>query len=230
MKVQVNEKDMYIQKTCLVCGCTFAVPHWRAEAKYCSPACRQIALHAKQNVICACCGKPFHRKQSHLDRYKGAQGFFCSKECAKQGMRERMSGENNHQYGLRGSKNASFKGQETSHKNHNLNDIMVYVPEHPYCNKDGRVAKHRYVVEQNAELFEPKWFEIINGKRCLKRNAIVHHKNGNHNDNRVENLEIMTRAEHTELHNQEYYMLVDKKTGQFAARIPNHIKVELKIV
>jgi len=36
--------------------------------------------------------------------------------------------------------------------------------------------------------------------RPLSRSEIVHHKNGNINDNRPENLQVMTRSEHARLH------------------------------
>lgn len=36
--------------------------------------------------------------------------------------------------------------------------------------------------------------------RSLRRDEVVHHKNGNKGDNRTENLEIITQAEHALLH------------------------------
>jgi transcription elongation factor len=54
--------------------------------------------------------------------------------------------------------------------------------------KDGRrIAEHRYIMEQ-----------IIG--RALKSNEVVHHINCSHDDNRKENLQLMTRAEHSRLH------------------------------
>jgi len=39
--------------------------------------------------------------------------------------------------------------------------------------------------------------------RPLRPNEVVHHKNGNGRDNRLCNLELMTRQEHTKLHQQK---------------------------
>jgi len=54
---------------------------------------------------------------------------------------------------------------------------------------DKPMSEHRYVMEQYLE-------------RKLLFAEIVHHKNLIKNDNRIENLIIMTRKEHTTLHNK----------------------------
>ena len=60
-------------------------------------------------------------------------------------------------------------------------------------------------------MFDDKYFEVINGKHYLKKNVDVHHINFNHNDNRIENLIPLTRAEHTKLHNQNEVIYRNEK-------------------
>lgn len=209
---------MLLEKVCPVCGKTFTYPHWRKNVKCCSKECLGKTFRAKENMVCPTCGKPFHLKQSHIDRFIGAQGFYCSKECAKAGMRERMTGENNHQYGLKGELNSSFKGAEIEKPNHSVTDIYVYAPEHPFANKNGRVAKHRFIVEQNSDRFSANWFTEINGVKYLRKDAIVHHKDGDHSNNDIENLEILTRGQHTTIHNRDYENIIDANTGRIVGR------------
>lgn len=65
------------------------------------------------------------------------------------------------------------------------------------------VLEHRWIIEQNLG-------------RLLKNDEIVHHKNGNPRDNRVENLELMSASDHIKihLHGREYR----KWVGQFISK------------
>lgn len=65
--------------------------------------------------------------------------------------------------------------------------ISVFVPTHKHASKDGYVMEHILVMEKYLG-------------RLLKEDEIVHHKNKIRNDNRVENLEVMTFKEHARLH------------------------------
>jgi hypothetical protein len=63
----------------------------------------------------------------------------------------------------------------------------IYASGHPYATKNGYYEQHRLVMEQRLG-------------RYLLPTEDVHHVNGIKNDNRVENLTVMTHGEHARLH------------------------------
>jgi NTP pyrophosphatase (non-canonical NTP hydrolase) len=202
-----------IKKTCEHCGAEYNIPHWRNEkSKFCSRVCSDKSKKAKPKTECKQCNKLFHKKKSRIEKSK--IGNFCSNKCLYEFKKEYFKGENNHQYGLKGHLNSSFKGDEILDINHGNVDIKVYSPNHPHKDKDSRVLKHRLIVEENYLLFDLKYFDFINGKYYLKRNIDVHHKDFNHDNNSINNLEPITRSEHTKLHNLQKIKLRDKK-GRF---------------
>lgn len=182
--------------------------------RFCSNHCYEdwCKWNKTPNCKCATCGKEFYLKPSRIKKCK--HGVTCSIECMAKYKSIWFSGENNHQFGLKGELNASFKGKEIKHKNHDIIDIYVYCPEHPYANRDGRVVKHRLVVEQNYNLYDEKFFDVINDFHILKKEYQIHHKDGNHDNNDVNNLEILTRSEHTSEHNKEKEIIRDPTTGR----------------
>lgn len=66
----------------------------------------------------------------------------------------------------------------------------IYFPDHPKSTRDGYIMEHILVMECNIG-------------RWLKNNEVVHHKNHIRNDNRIENLQLMTSSEHTRFHTLE---------------------------
>lgn len=68
--------------------------------------------------------------------------------------------------------------------------IAIYCPFHRRATKDGYVMEHILVVESQLG-------------RCLADDEVVHHKNKNRADNRIENLQVMTFREHAGLHMKE---------------------------
>lgn len=211
-----------IQKVCEVCGKKFSVIKCREKtAKYCCRQCSDYAWTLKRdnNVVCTECGKKFHMKASQIKRYSRRMGFFCSLECETKYRAMWFRGANNHQYGLRGDKNASYKGIELPKKNHKNIDFRVYSPLHPFADRNGRVLKHRLEVEKNAELFNLLFFIEIDGAKFLKKEFVVHHRDGDHSNNLIENLEILTRGKHTRTHNKGKIIIRDTKTGRITGVI-----------
>lgn len=190
-----------ITKICENCGREFKVIRCRENtAKYCCKKCANESKRASNNVVCSFCGNPFHMKNSQINRYSRNLGIFCSRECASKAKEIYYRGNGNHQYGLTGNKNASFKNTELIHKNHKIDDIYVYFPNHPYCSKSGRIKLHRLLVEEHYYLFPIKYFEYNNGWWILKRGMSVHHLDGNHNNNDISNLIPCTKSEHKNYH------------------------------
>lgn len=121
-----------------------------------------------------------------------------------------MAGENNHQYGLKGSKNATWKSDR---KLSRYGYIQVRKLYHPFRDKADFVFEHRLVAEKYL-LTDENSVEI-DGKRYLSPEYAVHHKNFDRTDNRPENLEVMTKGEHQSFHAKLNRMERDSVTGRF---------------
>lgn len=75
--------------------------------------------------------------------------------------------------------------------------IALYFPNHPRSSKDGYIMEHVFIMENFIG-------------RPLRNDEVVHHKNHIRNDNRIENLQLMTFKEHAALHMRERWA---KKKG-----------------
>lgn len=218
-----------VTKQCAVCGVDFNVPVYRAHtAKYCNIACQRAGLKGQPNVTCPICGTAFHVKPYHLKRFSQV---CCSKECGLILRKIKMSGTNNHQYGLRGKLNASFKNEATIHDNNGNTDFFIYVEGHPRpSNRNGRILLHRYLVEINHDKFDDRYFEERNGWIVLKHGIEVHHIDGNHQNNNINNLMPVTKAEHRSIHNSEQATVRSVVNGQIESVSKFDKKVRIKLI
>ena len=196
---------------CEWCGKEFEGAPSRAKWSHicCSRKCAAELRKSRteSNTVCPICGKAFHCKPYHKKKYKVV---CCSMGCNKIYRHNLMSGEGNHQYGLKGDKNASWKSDR---KISRYGYRLVRVLDHPFRTDDDYVLEHRLVAEKYL-LTEENRVEI-NGKYYLKPEYIVHHIDENKLNNDPSNLMVLTRGEHTALHNRKNVRERDPKTGRF---------------
>lgn len=83
--------------------------------------------------------------------------------------------------------------------------IEVFSPDHPNKTKRGYVKEHRLVVEKDLGRF-------------LTKDEQVHHINGNKQDNRLINLQVVSHQEHLRIHGS----LIEKRWAKYRkAVVPN---------
>ena len=122
---------------------------------------------------CLHCGEKFltliQRKEDG-----NTKGCYCSRSCAHKA-KPGFSWKDH-----RGDKHPSWNGGRNVIRN---GYIEIYAPEHPAARGGVYVREHRLVMEKHLG-------------RYLLPSEQVHHKNGIKDDNRLENLELMTKDLH----------------------------------
>jgi len=144
----------------------------KKRPKYCSNKCL-YKDHGKRFTKrkCQVCDKEF---LISLSRTKDkSRGKFCSPQCkAKNQSQQQMGKENPNWHG-----GYTVRGDGY---------ILIYQPNHPYCDKDGYVREHRLVMEKKIG-------------RYLKPKEVVHHLNEVKDCNLEDNLKLF--ADEREHHN-----------------------------
>lgn len=189
---------------CEYCQKEFEVSPSRLKNKHIC-CCRKCSLELARdirfqqigflNCICPICNTKFH-----LKAYEANNGatHCCSRECSNKWRSQKMTGEGNHQYGLTGNKNSSWKSDV---KINAYGYRMIRKPEHPYADVDGFVFEHRLIVEEHW--LTPFNSVEINGQMYLAPEYEVHHIDGDKLNNLPENLFILTKSFHRTIHNLE---------------------------
>lgn len=160
---------------------------------FCSKKCEGEFKKSKNlNTSCEFCKKLFHLKKYRKEKYKH---HFCSKECKSNYQKYSMKGEKNHQYGLKGKLNASWKSdiRTTTSGYRKIRSL-----NHPFKDCDGFMLEHRLVAEEF--LLNASNSIEVDGKLYLNPNLVVHHVDENKLNNHIDNLMILTPEDHMSLH------------------------------
>lgn len=195
-KYKVKSKGKFV--TCLGCGKEF----WTRpsmQQKYCSRECFNNSN--RMTFICAVCGKEFTRSKSNA---KYGNPTWCSLKCMSIGMRkgeDRICEQCGKSFyappsdpqkycGLDCKYEASrFSFDELKWSRTHEGYLRKSRCEHPLSNKSGTLLQHWWVVYEAADDKQA----IIDLK---KQKAIIHHRNGKRDDNRIENLELRLTGSH----------------------------------
>ena len=144
------------------------------------------------NYKCVVCDKPMYARPGAIEKTKW--GLTCSKECGIKNRSLHTSGEQNHQHGLKGENNASFKGDT---KTSTFGYVLKYKPDHSRANHAGYVFEHLLVMEE----FLQRPLKYFGHKH--KDNEVCHHIDRNKQNNSLSNLQLLTESEHSKLHIKE---------------------------
>ena len=153
-------------------------------------------------LVCQTCGKEFQKRQRG---YK-----YCSRECyykmkkirgdrvnwtdeMKAKMSKRYTGRGNPGYGRPGWSKGKKRPEITGEKS------KLWKGGY-WISKDGYKVIQNEIETSGRKVLEHRMVMEIHLGRKLKFIEIIHHKNKNKLDNRLENLQIMSREEHINLH------------------------------
>jgi len=210
---------MSILVNCENCGIEIKITPSRFKARsnfFCSKKCEAEYKTAELNVVCKSCGKRFHVKPLRLKKLKNKENICCSKLCSNKFREITFLGENNHQFGLKGELNDSFKSDIVMSV---YGYILTRNMTHPFRTKGNFVFFHRLVMENYLKTNEPDSDNLVdvNGELFLSPDILVHHMNENKLDNRLENLMCLNLSEHVTLHNKKMGLDRDE-SGRFMQR------------
>lgn len=179
-----------IKKKCLQCNKEFEVKDYRKDtAKFCSRECSS--------------------KYHYDERLRNIDKSYMIGNKYREGLKPKNAFEKGHIPFNKGTKGimkpnrTSFKKGRINENKRNIGDITI---------REHRGKKRQWVKIGNPNIWELYAVYLWKEKYGdVPKGFIVHHKNSNMLDDRIENLEILTRSEHINIHRED--LLKGKKNN-----------------
>lgn len=159
--------------------------NWKGGIPNCKDCKKKLSRRKNKTGLCHSC---LHKnkilsKENHYN-WKGGLGEckICSEKLSSYGSR---TGYCRECY----AKNCSgiFASNWRGGRKNNNGYVMIHAKSHPNCDRDGYVREHRLVMESHIGRF-------------LEKGEVVYHLNRVRDDNRIENLSILSKVEHDRHH------------------------------
>jgi len=138
---------------------------------------------------CHKCEKEFRESKYQRYKHKKGKNVFCSKQCFWLWISNKYMGKNNPFYGKVRTEKEKDAIRKVTFKTGKSKNKQGYIVLHSNSKRTA-TTEHRHLFEKHTG-------------RKLNKNEVVHHKNEIKNDNRIENLMLMTKSQHTKFHNDE---------------------------
>lgn len=150
----------------------------------------------KARALCGCgCGALTAPGRRYLSGHNN-RGQTRSDETRRK-LSEGKLGPLNPQFGKRP---ATYRGWHITPAGYKL----IHSPEHPFATANHFVPEHRLIVENHLRATNPDSPYLVwwGDGLYLRRDLEVHHIDGVKDNNVIENLQVLTKAEHARLHHK----------------------------